>query len=97
MEVIKINELISKTLIVLIIKLVRGYPKIRVPFYKDLVPYLIFQYDREAKIIRKQAHSQVHKRNIKYYRSWVLLCEDIIYSRSINKLIRIIDVASEEK
>ena len=40
-EAIKINKLIDTTLIVIIIELIRGYPKIRAPFHEDLAPHLI--------------------------------------------------------
>ena len=53
-EAIKIVEIIKNIIIQIIIELINRYLKIRAPFQKDPVPYLILKCDWELKRIRME-------------------------------------------
>jgi len=91
-----IKKLLEKIKIEVEIELVRGYEKeIRI-YRQQLLKYLIQECDQSTRRTREEIHRRDNISNIKFYGYYSLEQKGLLQSRSINKVIRVVDVREEE-
>ena len=96
-EVSIIKQIIEESSIEIVFKWIRGHQTIRARFKSNLAPYMVVIVDTKAKESRISNRNNPLQTNIKYYSEYSLKLNNIMISRVINQIIRIVDVVEIEK
>ena len=75
---------------------IKGHRKIEGIFTQNPGPDLIKWYDKMTELVRMNIENKLLIYNIKYNRDLALLYKGYLILRSINKIIRWIDIIEEE-
>ena len=85
------NEILVETDIIK----VNTKKKIEDLFYQNPGAYMVKMYDKKAREVRERIEEREEDNNIRYYRDIAVKVEGKMVLRSINKMIREVDVVSE--